>query len=181
VEWLAEIGAWAWYLLWAILLLTASLLVYLGLGGNFVILGLAAIHALITGFDPISWPLLIILLVIALTGEGLEFLVGTFYVAKQGASKFGVIGGFSGGLIGAVLGTSILPVIGSILGSFVGAFGGAILGEYYQQQQLEPSLRIGTHAFVGKLLAIFIKHALGVVMIFLILKATWPADGIASP
>jgi uncharacterized protein YqgC (DUF456 family) len=69
-----------------------------------------------------------------------------------------------------------MPVIGSILGSFVGAFAGAILGEYYQQRLLEPSLRIGTHAFIGKMLAILVKHAFGLTMIALILRATWPGN-----
>jgi uncharacterized protein YqgC (DUF456 family) len=174
MEWLAQIGAWAGYTVWVALLLIASLFVYLGLGGNFIVLGLALIHALVTGFDPLGWGLLAGLLALALVGEGIEFLVGTFYVAKKGASRHGVIGGFTGGLLGAVAGTPWLPVIGSILGSFVGAFSGAILGEYYHQRQLEPSLRIGAHAFVGKLTAILIKHAIGLVMVGLILRATWP-------
>ncbi len=174
MAWLADAGVWIWFAVWSGLLLSASLLVYLGLGGNFVVLGLALLHALVTGFDPIGWHLLLMLLAIALAAEGIEFLLGTFYVAKKGASRYGVIGAFVGGLLGAVAGTSILPVIGSILGSFVGAFAGAILGEYYRQQQLQPSLRIGTHAFVGKLLAILVKHACGLTMIALILRATWP-------
>jgi uncharacterized protein YqgC (DUF456 family) len=178
---LAELGSWVWFVLWAGLLLCASLLVYVGLGGNFVVLGLAFIHALVTGFDPIGWRLLVTLLILAAVAEGIEFLLGTFYVAKRGASRFGVFGAFAGGLIGAVLGTPLLPVIGSILGSFVGAFVGAILGEYYNRHRLEPSLRIGTHAFLGKMVAILVKHAVGLVMIGLILRATWPAGAPGAP
>jgi uncharacterized protein YqgC (DUF456 family) len=173
---LAQIGTWTWYVLWAALLLVASLFVYLGLGGNFIVLGLALIHALVTGFDPIGWQLLLLLLGIALLGEGLEFLVGTFYVAKKGASRAGVICAFVGGLLGAVAGSPLVPIVGAILGSFVGAFLGAILGEYYQQRRLEPSLRIGAHAFCGKMAAILIKHALGLVMVGLVLRATWPVS-----
>jgi len=177
MEWLAQIGEWVWYVVWGGILLTASLLVYVGLGGNFVVLGLALLHALVTGFDPISWQLLLILLALALAAEGIEFVLGTFYVAKKGASRYGIIGAFCGGLLGAVLGTPLVPIVGSIVGSFVGAFAGAILGEYYAQRRLEPSLRIGTHAFIGKLVAILVKHAFGLAMIVLILKATWPAIG----
>jgi uncharacterized protein YqgC (DUF456 family) len=176
MEWLAQIGEWVWYVVWGFLLLSASLLVYVGLGGNFVVLGMALLHALTTGFDPITWQLLLLLLVLALIAEGIEFLLGTFYVAKKGASRYGVIGAFCGGLLGAVFGTPLLPIIGSIIGSFIGAFAGAILGEYYTQHRLEPSLRIGTHAFIGKLVAILVKHAFGLAMIVLILKATWPAS-----
>jgi uncharacterized protein YqgC (DUF456 family) len=174
MEWLAAVGAWTWYVLWAALLLTASLLVYLGLGGNFVLIALALIHALVTGFDPIGWRLLVLLLVLALVGEGLEFLIGTFYVARKGASGIAVGAAFVGGLTGAVLGAPIVPIAGAILGSFLGAFAGAILGEYWRRRRLEPSLRIGGHAFLGKLAAILVKHALGLVMVALILRATWP-------
>ena len=175
MEILQTVGQWFGFFLWSLLLVTASLFVYLGLGGNFIVIGLALIHALITGFDPISWQLLLVLLGIALVGEFIEFLVGTFYAAKQGASKSGVIMAFVGGLVGAWLGNQIFPILGAVLGSFGGAFAGAVIGEYYNEQRLEPSLRIGGYAFLGRLIAIFIKHALSLVMVFIILKATLPA------
>jgi len=176
MEVLQQIGQWSWFFLWSLLLIAASLFVYLGLGGTFIIIGLALIHALVTGFDPISWKLLLVLLGLALIGEGIEFVVGTFYVAKKGASKSGVIGAFAGGLAGAVAGNGLFPVFGAILGSFVGGFGGAVLGEYYAREKLEPSLRIGGHAFLGRLLAILIKHAIALVMVFLILRVTSPVS-----
>jgi uncharacterized protein YqgC (DUF456 family) len=176
VEVLHQVGLWSWFFLWSLLLIIASLFVYLGLGGTFIIIGLALIHALVTGFDPITWKLLAVLLGIALLGEGIEFVVGTFYVAKKGASKLGVFGAFLGGLAGAAAGNSVFPVVGAILGSFLGGFGGAVLGEYQNREKLEPSLRIGGHAFMGRLLAILIKHALALVMVFLILRATAPVS-----
>ena len=176
MEVLQQIGTWSWFFLWSFLLIAASLFVYLGLGGNFIIIGLALVHALVTGFDPITWKLLAVLLGLALLGEGIEFVVGTFYVAKKGASKAGVIGAFAGGLAGAAIGNSLVPVIGAILGSFLGGFGGAVLGEYYRREKLEPSLRIGGHAFLGRLLAIMIKHVIALVMVFLILRATVPVN-----
>jgi uncharacterized protein YqgC (DUF456 family) len=173
---LQAIGGWAGYIVWATLLLVASLLVYLGLGGNFIIIGLALVHALITGFDPIGWPLLGVLLALALLGELIEFVLGNFYVLKKGASGVGTAGGFVGGLLGAVAGNSVLPVAGAVLGSFVGAFLGCVAGEFWRRQRVEPSLRIGTHAFIGRLLAILVKHALGLVMVFLILRVTFPTS-----
>ena len=174
MEILQQVGHWSWYFLWSRLLITASLFVYLGLGGTFIIIGLALVHALVTGFDPITWQLLLILLGLALLGEGIEFVVGTFYVAKMGASKLGIVGAFVGGLLGAGMGNTVIPVVGAVLGSFGGAFGGAVLGEYLQRERLEPSMRVGGHAFLGRLLAILIKHAIAMVMVFLILRATLP-------
>lgn len=174
MEVLADIGQWSWYVVWALLLVLASLFVYLGLGGNFIVLGLALVHALVTGFDPIGWPLLGVLLGLALLGEGIEFVVGTFWVAKKGATRHGVIGAFVGGLVGAAAGNGVVPVIGAVLGSFVGAFAGAVGGEYLARSRLEPSLRVGGHAFLGRVLAMAVKHLLGLVMVGLILRATLP-------
>ncbi len=122
MEILQQVGQWSWYLLWSLLLITASLFVYLGLGGTFIIIGLALIHALATGFDPVTWKLLLILLGLALLGEGIEFVVGTFYVAKKGATKYGVIGAFVGGLAGATLGNGVLPGGGGHPGEFCRRF-----------------------------------------------------------
>ena len=171
---LAEVGRWTGFVGWSLLLLTASLLVYLGLGGNFIILGLALVYALATGFDPIGWKLLLILAGLALAGEGLEFLVGTFYPARKGATGRGVTLAFVSGLAGAMAGQAVLPVIGAVLGSFAGAFLGAVLGEYHRLRKLEPSLRLGAHVFTGKILAMVIKHGLGLVMVVLILTKTRP-------
>ncbi len=170
----SQIGQWVGFMGWALLLLAVSLLVYLGLGANFIILGLAALYALATGFEPISWKLLLILLGLALAGEGLEFGVGTFYPARKGATGRGITLAFVGGLLGAGVGQMIVPLIGALLGSFAGAFCGAVVGEYHQLRKLQPSLRLGAHVFTGKLLAMFIKHVLGLVMIILILSATKP-------
>jgi len=174
MEVLQDIGQWSGYVLWSLLLVTASLFVYLGLGGTFLVLGLALVHALVTGFDPIGWPLLLRLLGLALLGEGLEFVVGTFYVARKGATRPGVLGAFLGGILGAVAGNGIVPVAGAVLGSLAGGFGGAVLGEYHRRARIEPSLRVGGHAFVGRLLSILVKHLIALVMVFLVLRATLP-------
>jgi uncharacterized protein YqgC (DUF456 family) len=173
-EFLEAIGGWTWYLVWSLLLLAASLLVYLGLGGTFVVFGLALVHAIVTGFDPIGWPLLGVLLAIALFGELAEFVLGNFYALRKGASNRGTVGGFAGGLLGALAGNAVFPVAGAVLGSFLGAFLGSVGGEYSEQRRLAPSVRVGGHAFVGRLLAILVKHALGLVMVVLIMRATFP-------
>lgn len=174
MEVLGAIGQWAWFFLWSLLLIAASLFVYLGLGGNFILLALALVHALVTGFDPLGWGTLAWLAGLAVAGEGIEFVVGTFYPARKGASRDGVLLAFLGGLLGAAAGQGLVPVIGAVVGSFLGAFLGAVAGEYRRRRLLEPSLRVGGHAFLGRLAAMMIKHAIGLVMVFIILRATLP-------
>ncbi len=174
MELLGEIGQWSGFVLWALVLIIASLFVYLGLGGSFIVLGLAVNHAVATGFDPLTGPWLLILLGLALLGELLEFVIGTFFVAQKGASKAGVIAAFVGGLVGALVGNSVVPVIGAVIGSFGGAFAGAVFGEYQRYQRLEPSLRVGGYAFLGRVLAMGVKHVIALVMVFLVLRLTVP-------
>jgi uncharacterized protein len=165
----AESGRWLLLGLWILALLAAPLLTVLGLSGNFVIVGLALLHALATGFTPLTWPFLLLLLGLALLGEAVEALVGTVYVARKGASRHGVLGAFVGGLAGAVAGGAVVPVIGAVAGGFAGSFLGAVLGQYLRERRLRPSLRIGWHAFAGKTLAGLFKVALSATMIALIL------------
>jgi len=172
---LSFLGVWGLFFLWALLLVVSSLLVYLGLGGTMAVFMLALTHGVFTGFDPISWKLLAILGGLVILAESVESLLGVLYTAKMGATKSGVVGAFIGGIAGAFVGSGIAPVFGTLMGGFFGAFGGAVLGEYIREKRLEESLRIGVHAFIGKLLAILFKHIVALVMVGLILRATWPS------
>jgi hypothetical protein len=174
LDFLAAAGVWILFILWILALLACPILTLLGLGGNFVIVGLGLVYALATGFDPVGWRLLLVLLGLALLGEGVESLLGLYYVARKGATRYGVVGAFLGGLAGAAVGSGIAPVIGTILGGFLGAYLGAVLGEYWRERNLEPSLRIGMHAFVGKTLASLFKVALAMAMLALLLTRARP-------
>ncbi|MBK6898597.1 MAG: DUF456 domain-containing protein [bacterium] len=165
----ADLGRWLLLGLWVLALLAAPLLTLLGLSGNFVIVGLALLHALATGFAPLTWPFLLLLLGLALLGEVVEAVVGTLYVARKGATRHGVLGAFAGGLAGAVAGGAVVPVLGAVAGGFLGSFLGAVAGQYLHERRLEPSLRVGWHAFAGKTLASLFKVALSAAMIALIL------------
>ena len=124
-----------------------------------------------TGFSSIGWISLAIFAGLLIVGEVIESALGLVYVAKKGATRWGVVGGFVGGIAGAILGSSAVPVVGTLLGGLAGAFGGAVLGEYLRDQQLEPSLRIGVHATVGKLLATTVKFGLSVAGTVLVIRA----------
>ncbi|MDD5718380.1 MAG: DUF456 domain-containing protein [Candidatus Krumholzibacteria bacterium] len=173
---LQTVGGWIWFAIWAVLLIGSTFLVYVGIGGTFVVLGLAFVHALVTGFAPIGWPLLGVLAGIAVLGEVIEFILGNFYAVGRGASAPGAIGAFLGGTVGGLSLMAALPPIGAVMGSFAGAFIGGVLGEWWRQRRLEPSLRIGSHAFVGRVLAIVVKHALGLAMVALVLRVTVPTS-----
>ena len=150
-----------------------QLLIFAGLPGGWIGLGVIFIYDLATGFDTVGWVWWIVFVVLLVVGEIIEAFLGTVVVLKKGASKWGAVGAFAGGIIGAVLGTSVLPVIGSVLFGLLGAFGGAVLAEYIQYERLDDAMKTGFWAFVGKLWAYMVKYALAVAVGIMFIVRSW--------
>jgi hypothetical protein len=151
-----------------------NLLIFAGVPGSWITLAAIAVYAAATRFSTVGWKMLIVMIGIAAAGEIVESLLGVVYVARKGATKWGVLGAFVGGLAGAVLGTAIVPLAGSILFGFLGAFAGAVVSEYAFYRSLDRALRTGFFAFVGKLLAMLVKFALALIVLALFIYRTWP-------
>ncbi len=147
-----------------LLLLAGLIAIPLGLSGNFIILGLAFVVALLTKFQTITPWMVGVMLVLAVAGEVIESTLGSVMARRYGASKWGMIGAFAGGIAGAILGTPIAPVIGTIIGSFVGAAAGAVLLEWIHLRRLRPSMPAGWGAVLGKLASSLIKICIGLAM-----------------
>jgi uncharacterized protein YqgC (DUF456 family) len=154
------VGLWAGAVFFTALLAAGCFAVLLALPGGWVALGLAVLYDALHGFHAIGWGNLIVFAVLLGVGEGVEALLGSVYVAKRGATRWGVIGCFLGGVLGAALGTPVVPVAGTLVGGFVGAFAGAVGGEWLRDRQLEPSLQVGLHATVGRFVAVSVKGML---------------------
>ncbi len=151
-----------------------NVLIFAGVPGSWITLGAIAIYAAATRFSDVGWKMFIIMAGITAVGEIVESLLGVVYVARKGATKWGVLGAFVGGLAGAVFGTAIIPLAGSILFGFIGAFAGAVVSEYIVYRSLDRALRTGFFAFSGKLLAMLAKFALAIVVLALFIYRTWP-------
>ncbi len=154
-------------------LLLVNLLIFVGLPGSWIALAGILIYGAATRFASVGWRMLLLMAAIAVVGEIVEALLGVVYVARKGATRWGVFGAFAGGIAGAIVGTAILPVVGSFVFAFAGAFGGAVLLEYAKYRSLDRALQTGFFAFIGKLLASLVKFALGLVIIGLFVYRTW--------
>ena len=170
----ASFGLWTAYVLWILALMGSCLTILISLPGGWVALGLAVVYDLFFGFDAVGWQWLAAFAGLLVVGEIIESFLGMVYVARKGATRYGIIGGFVGGIVGAVLGSGALPVVGTLVGTVIGAFVGAVAGEYMRDQQLEPSLRIGLHSTVGKLLATSVKFGLALTGSVLVIRAAFP-------
>lgn len=170
----ASIGLWAGFVLWILLLMGSCLSILVSLPGGWIALALALAYDLFFGFSAVGWLWLGVFAGLLVLGEIVESVLGLVYVAKKGATRYGIVGGFAGGIAGAVLGSGVVPVFGTLIGTVVGAFVGAVGGEYMREQKLEPSLRIGLHSTVGRLLATTVKFALALAGSFLVIRAGAP-------
>jgi len=162
----------AWVLLYIVaagVMLTTAI----GLPGNWILVGVVAIVALAGGFDIITWPYLLLCLGLAGVGELVESVLGAVVVAGRGGTRWGVIGSIIGGIAGALLGAGFIPPLGSVLLGFVGAFAGAVAGELIKAPNVEQAMRVGFWAFVGRVLAMMVKVAAGIGILWILIAETW--------
>ena len=108
-----------------------------GVPGNWLMVLIALIHSwLLPNESPYDFGIVIILLVLILViiGEVLEFLTGAIGTKKAGGTRrgrwFSVIGSIIGSFVGIFIGIPV-PIIGSLIGALLFSGIGALLGAYY--------------------------------------------------
>jgi len=167
---------------WATLLVVANsiwlFLTVLGLPGNWLMVASAVLVAwLYWGQQMIGRWTLVTLLGLAVAGELLEFVAGALGTKKAGGSRGGAFGALVGGLIGAMAGTFVIPVpvIGSLIGACGGAFCGALALELAGGRELEPAVRSGIGAGVGRFFGTVAKLVVGIgIWVVAAVAAFWP-------
>ena len=135
--------------------------------GTFIILAGSIIYAILTGFDIITVRCLIILLLLCICGEVLEYVVVIVGTKKFGGSNKATLGALIGGVTGAMLGATFLG-IGAIPGTFIGIFLGIFLSEVITKKGIIKSLKAGTGGVIGRFGAIFAKVVIAIIMFIII-------------
>ncbi len=168
------IGIYIGYVAWLLAMGVALLSIPIGIPGGWIALALAVLYDLFWNFHALGWKALALFALLLVIGEVVEALLGSLYVARKGATRYGVIGALVGGLVGAVAGSAVMPLFGTLLGSFVGAFLGAVGGEYLREQRLQPSVQVGMYALIGKVAASGIKFILALAAVVSAAIVAWP-------
>jgi uncharacterized protein YqgC (DUF456 family) len=123
--------------------------------------------AILSDGTRMSWTWVVVFALLALFGEAVEFFCGQWGARRFGGSRAAGWGALAGGIIGAFVGGIPLPIVGALLMSFFGTFVGAIAGEMWQRGQLEPDLRVGTGALVGRVVGVATKLCVAFVILIL--------------
>ncbi len=151
------------------------LLTWLGLFGNWILLAMAA------GYEwllpdawhwSLGWPVIAVLLVLAIAGEAMEFLASGIQTRRAGGSRrsavLSLVGSVAGGVLGALVALPI-PVVGSVIAALLGSVAGALLGgmagEYSSGGQWRQSMKVGGAAATGRMLGTIGKSVAGGIMI----------------
>jgi uncharacterized protein len=125
--------------------------------GSPLIFAGAFLYAWHTDFTEISWGTLLVLLVLVVASQILEYLASLVGAKRYGAGKLGIIGAFVGGLVGLFL--------GGIFGVIIGPFLGAVVFEMVGGREMNDSLKIGFGTLVGFIGGAVGKFILGLIMV----------------
>jgi uncharacterized protein YqgC (DUF456 family) len=172
---------YVWLSLFIVLIVLFWLLNLVGLPGNWMIVALALLWMIFGPADyRFSWVVVVVIAILALIGEAIEFGASILGTNKLGGSKRGatlsVVGSVIGGILGAIFGIPFpIPLVGSLVGSVLlaaaGAWVGAMIGEKWVGKQFQESVKIGNAAFVGRLLGTAGKLVMGSIIAVLTIAA----------
>lgn len=144
-------------------LVAGWVLTLLGLPGNWLIVLVGAGYA---AWGPeetraaMAASTVILLLILAVLGEVLEFALGAAAARRAGGSRRAAVGALAGGLAGAFAGMFIgfpIPVLGPVIATVffaaIGAMGGAIMAQrsIRHYEEAKKAWQVGKAAFWGRL------------------------------
>ena len=148
------------------LLLVSLVLIPFGLPGTWIMAGTALGYSLLVP-NSISVFTTVVVALMALVGEIIEFTLTAKYTRKYGGSRRASWGAIIGGMVGAFMGVPV-PIVGPVIGAFVGAFAGAFIAQL-TQGSVGDATRVATGALVGRAVAAAMKVGIGLAMAAIIL------------
>lgn len=135
-----------------------------GIPGTVIILMDVIFYAFITGFERIGLKIIIILVIISILAEAIDFAFRMAGAARFGISKQRFWIAVISSLVGAIAMTPVLFGLGSIIGIFLGGFGGLLIVEIIRQSMLKPALRAGYKAILGRVAVTLVKGFCAIIM-----------------
>lgn len=147
-------------------LVLGLVLIPFGLPGTWIMAAAALGYSLLVP-GSISVFTTVVVALMALVGELIEFTLTGKYTRKYGGSRRASWGAIIGGMVGAIMGVPV-PVVGSVIGAFAGAFVGAFIAQL-TQSSIGDATRVATGALIGRAVAAATKVAIGLAMAAIIL------------
>ncbi|HOJ51856.1 MAG TPA: DUF456 family protein [Syntrophales bacterium] len=150
-----------------IVLFGALFLNIFGFPGTAVIFLAAFAYALVTGFKGLDGKTLILLFILTLMAEAIEFSLGFITTFYFGFSVRGCLSALVGSVVGMAVLTPPLMGWGTFLGLFLGGFGAVLVVELLKQMRLKPVFRASAASIFKRLCGTTVKGAIGLVMVLI--------------
>ncbi len=115
---------------------------------------------------------LVILGLLAITVQILDYIVPVWGTKKFGGTKYGTWGS----IIGLIAGIIVLPMLGLVIGPFgivgilAGPFFGALIGETIAGQKSDKAMRAAMGSFIGFLTGTLMKLASSIIITVFLIK-----------
>ena len=124
-----------------------------------------------TDWQVVGVGMIVVLIVISMVAEALEFLASVVTAHKVGASKRAAWGGLLGAFLGMIFLSFLvpIPVLGTVVGALVGCFCGAAIGEMTLRKRLVQGTRVGFFSALGFAAGMVIKMAITLGMAVLLM------------
>lgn len=139
----------------------ALVLIPLGLPGTWIMI---AVLAAATYVGEIGLGVLVVLTVIAVAAELVEYLLVRSLSARYGGTRLAFWGALIGGLVGVLLGAPV-PVLGSVVAGVLGSFLGAAAATLWETRRIAHATRVGWAVVLARILAVAAKMAAGIVIL----------------
>jgi len=147
-------------LILSLVILLSLVLIVLGMPGLWIMVASAVTYNLVVPGDPIGWVTLVIVGVLALVAELLEFSLTGRYARKYGGSRRAGWGAIIGSIVGAMVGVPV-PIVGPVIGAFVGSFAGALNAELTGGSSAGDATRVAKGALIGRVVSTALKIGIG--------------------
>ena len=125
----------------------------------------ALYYAWRTGWTEVGWPILIVLLLLAIVGSTADLWMGYLGASKGGASIWSTLASLVGGLVGLI--------VFSVPGAIIGSIGAIAVVEYLRHRDWRKVMRASGGFVVGWLLATVVELGLCLLMIGLFVVALY--------
>jgi uncharacterized protein YqgC (DUF456 family) len=155
--------------LFILVLIVGLFLTVFSFPGTVIIAADAFLYALLTGFTKIGLGLLLLLALISLLAEAVDFALGMAGAATLDFSSQGAWAAIVAACLGAALLTPFLLGLGTFLGIFLGGFTGLLATELIHYGRMKPLFRPPVTAIFGRVTAAFVKGGAALSMIIVTL------------
>jgi uncharacterized protein YqgC (DUF456 family) len=135
-----------------------------GLPGTVLILIDVVAYAVLTGFAQIGFKVILILVLMAVVAELLDFGLGMAGAVRFGSSRGGMWAAVIGSLAGAIILTPFFLGLGALIGIFLGGGVAVFTVEMLQRRKLKPAFRASIGATLGRTAGIAVKGILSIAM-----------------